>query len=160
FKLLDRVTLEERMTERLNNTSTFQNLLYNPYDRSGGYNPPPPQAYKTVGHLIVLPVAHMVFGIDPVNKKVLWEKNLYGSGTPQINPNNPMIIDPHDNTLNILYTDGWIQRLGQAGPVEASYVCVQTREGMVVLEPVSGRTLWTRSDVSPRSHVFGDAEHI
>ena len=28
------------------------------------------------------------------------------------------------------------------------------------IDPVTGRTLWMRSDVNSRSHVFGDEQHI
>jgi hypothetical protein len=44
--------------------------------------------------------------------------------------------------------------------VSASYACLQTREGLVVVEPVSGRTLWTRSDVSAKCNLFGDDDYI
>ena len=66
--------------------------------------------YQTVGHAIVLNVGHMVFGLDPVNQKVLWEKSLLGaSGLPASSQVTP---DPRDGTLQILYQDGWVQRLG------------------------------------------------
>jgi outer membrane protein assembly factor BamB len=53
-----------------------------------------------------------------------------------------------------------VQRLGQTGPIEANYICLQTREGLVAVDPVSGQTLWTRSDVPASSYVFGDAQHV
>ena len=30
-------------------------------------------SFQNLGHLVVLPLAHMVYGIDPINKKVLWD---------------------------------------------------------------------------------------
>jgi hypothetical protein len=34
------------------------------------------------------------------------------------------------------------------------------RDALTAIDPVTGRTLWTRTDVSSRSHVFGDEQNI
>ncbi len=126
-------------------------------------------AYRTVGHLIVLPVAHMVYGIDPVNRRVLWEKNLAAGGGPvavNVNhPNGPQwqgvpVVDPRDGSVLLSFADGWAQRLGQTGPLEGATICVQTRDTLTALDPLSGRTLWSRSDVNPRNHIFADENHV
>src|SRR5262249_41347624 len=36
----------------------------------------------------------------------------------------------------------------------------QTRDGLMALDPVNGRTLWTRTDVTARANVFGDEDHL
>jgi outer membrane protein assembly factor BamB len=156
FKLIDRKTNEERWSENLTHTQ-FGTYLY-------GYTPQgvqfaPRHKYHMVGHIVVLPVAHMVFGIDPVNKKVLWEKNLFGS-TKSMPQQQNIMPDPRDGQLVIMYQDGYQQKLGQMGPVGASYVCLQTRDGLLAIDPVTGRTLWTRSDVSTRSQLFGDDDYV
>lgn len=152
FKLLDRATGEEKWSQKLTPTN-FQSFIY-AGQPTGGLR----FLFHNLGHLVVLPVGHMVFGIDPVNKQVLWEKNLFGtSGIPA---QSSIIPDPRDGTLQIVYQDGWVQRLGQTGPVQPSYVCLQTREGLTALEPVSGKVLWVRGDISPRSHVFGDDQYL
>src|SRR5262249_33029219 len=69
LKVLDRVTNEERWSQNLTRTN-FMNFLYN----FGNPNQPPRFQYHAVGHLFVLSLGHMVFGLDPVNKKVLWER--------------------------------------------------------------------------------------
>src|SRR5262249_46456307 len=33
-------------------------------------------------------------------------------------------------------------------------------EALVAVDPLSGRVLWTRSDVSPRNHVFSDEDNV
>jgi outer membrane protein assembly factor BamB len=155
LKLTDRTTNAETWSVNLTRTM-FQNFLWM------GVNPnnPPRYPYHTVGHVIVLPLAHLVFGIDPLSKQVLWEKSLTGSAqAPQPNGNN-LSVDPKDGTLTILYPDGYVQKLGQTGPIEASYVCLQTRDGLLALDPTSGKTLWTRSDVSTRAGLFGDGENV
>lgn len=151
FKLIDRSTNEEKWTQKLTQTN-FQNYIY----QSPNQNPR--FSYYNVGHMVVLPVGHMVFGIDPLNKQLLWEKNL--TGTSGIPPEARIMPDPQDGTLVIAYQDGWVQRLGQTGPIQPSYVCLQTREGLIAIEPTTGKTLWVRSDVTPRSHVFGDDQYV
>jgi hypothetical protein len=111
-------------------------------------------------------MANMVFGLDPVNKKLLWEKNLFApldghAGNQDKSLQNcSLTIDPRDGAAMIVWQDGWIQRLGQTGPLEGNVICLQTREALLGIDPVTGRTLWTRSDVSPRCHIFGDEQMI
>jgi outer membrane protein assembly factor BamB len=153
LKLVDRNTNEERWDLPLTKTM-FQNLVYGQQGTRFGY--------QTMGHLVVLPLGHMVYGINPITGKQLWEKNLQApvntTGNPP--PYNQLIVDPQDNSLQVIYPDGWIQRLGQTGSLEGTVICLQTREALLAIDPLTGRTLWTRSDVSPRSHVFSDAERV
>ncbi len=146
LKVTDRQTGDERWSQSL--SSTFFATLAPQASQPNG----PRFDYQTMGHLMVLQLGHMVFGLDPVNKQLLWEKNLFGSALSQ----NPQVVAAGNGVLNITYPDGWMQRLGQAGPVEPAAVCLQTREGLIALDPVTGRMLWTRSDVLARSQVFGD----
>jgi outer membrane protein assembly factor BamB len=122
--------------------------------------PGPRYAYHTVGHVIVLPVGHMVFGIDPLNKgEVLWERSLLGA---QGQPSNGthVVTDPKDDSVQIFYQDGFIQRLGQAGPALPGYVCLLTKDGLLALDPVTGETLWTRADGKSHGQVFGDDRRV
>jgi outer membrane protein assembly factor BamB len=155
FKLIDRKTNEERWSENLTHTR-FGEFMY---VWTGQQQVTPRYKYHMVGHIVVLPLAHLVFGIDPVNKKVLWEKSLLGA-TKNMPQQQQFNVDPRTGQLVILYHDGYQQRLGQMGPMGASYVCLQTRDGLLAVDPVTGRTLWTRNDVSPRSELFGDDEYV
>jgi outer membrane protein assembly factor BamB len=120
--------------------------------------------FQTLGHLVVLELGHMVFGIDPMGKgRVLWEKNLSSlPGSEKAAPGNfSTSMDPKDGSLVLVYTDGWTQRLGgESGPLQGGVICLQMRDQLTAIDPVSGRTLWTRGDVTSRSHVFGDDQHI
>jgi outer membrane protein assembly factor BamB/tetratricopeptide (TPR) repeat protein len=120
-------------------------------------------SYQTLGHVIVLQLGHMVFGVDPLNKgRVLWEKNL--SSLPGSATTPPyyqsLSVDPKDGAVVVLYSDGWMQRLGETGPLQGGVICLQMRDSLTAIDPVSGRTLWTRSDVNSRCHIFGDEQHI
>ena len=50
--------------------------------------------------------------------------------------------------------------LGKSATIQPGYVCLATRDGLEVSEPVSRKPLWTRRNVSGRLQVYGDARHI
>jgi outer membrane protein assembly factor BamB/tetratricopeptide (TPR) repeat protein len=151
-KVHDRATGEEKWSSNLTRTQ-FQQFLY-----TGNPNQQPTFPFYSIGHVVVLNLGHMVFGLDPVNKRVLWEQNLLGaSGLQQ---HNNIMVDPKDGTLQIFYQDGWVQRIGQALPIQPGYVCLQTRDGLIAIDPINGKTLWTRNDVTTRAHLFGDGGHV
>jgi len=122
--------------------------------------------FQTQGHLVIVTLGHRVFAIDPLNKgRVVWQKNL--SMLPKSDTEAPYPMntnfpwDQRDGSVSILYTDGSAQRLGgQSGALQAGVVCIQTRDAMSALDPVTGRVLWTRTDVNSRAHIFGDDEHL
>jgi outer membrane protein assembly factor BamB len=157
--LVDRATGDVRWKQPVTMTQ-FGNMAY-----GNGMPNMPRYKYQTLGHLVVLHAGRLVFGIDPVHKLLLWEQNLT---TGQSNSPRQMggmavqdqITVDQDGSVDITYQDGWRQRLGQAGPLGANTVCVQTREALLALDPVTGRTVWTRSDVNPHSHLFGDEDII
>ncbi|HEV3258768.1 MAG TPA: PQQ-binding-like beta-propeller repeat protein, partial [Gemmataceae bacterium] len=151
-KLTDSHTGEERfLSQNLNNVNT--QYLYN-----NGY-PSARFPYQVEGHLLVLNLGHMVYAFDPIDKKLLWERNLFGSGAP--NPNQgQQVIPDRDGGLEVVYPEGFRMRLGKPGPVRASYVCLLTRQGLEARDPISGTVLWTKTNTSPRSQIFGDEEHV
>jgi outer membrane protein assembly factor BamB/tetratricopeptide (TPR) repeat protein len=122
--------------------------------------------YRTLGHLVVLPAGTMVYGIDPVNHRVLWEKDLTGFTGP-VGPNGPLdqmhppVVDPRDGTVLVTYgSNSYAQRLGQTGPLEGQTICVQIRDTLTALDPLTGRILWSRMDISPRNYLFADEEYV
>jgi outer membrane protein assembly factor BamB len=112
--------------------------------------------YQLAGHLVVLNLGPVVYAIDPISRKKLWEQSLYSGVSPQ---NNNVRVEP-DGTLQVIFPDGYTQRLGQTGPVTASYVCLNTRDGLMALDPLTGTTLWTKTDVPARTQLFGDDQYI
>jgi outer membrane protein assembly factor BamB/tetratricopeptide (TPR) repeat protein len=123
--------------------------------------------YRSLGHLVVLPVGHMVYGLDPVNQKVLWERNLAGGAridphqqVPSQLQTTQLVVDPLDGSLQAVFQDGWKQRLGQAGPLQGSVICLQTRDGLEAVDPLSGQTLWKRSDIASHADLFADESYV
>jgi outer membrane protein assembly factor BamB len=158
LQLLDGASGEERWGANLTRTM-FQQMLY-----GNGQAHQVRFPFQNVGHLVVLPVGHMVFGIDPVGQRKLWEKDLAGSRTGPQQPNGPqynqIAADPRDGSLQIYYPDGWVQRLGGVGNLEGAVLFLQTHEALLAVDPLTGRTLWTRSDVGNKNHLFSDEENV
>jgi outer membrane protein assembly factor BamB/tetratricopeptide (TPR) repeat protein len=152
FKFEDAATGQEQWAVPLTRTS-FQNFL----NASGAANSSP-FAYHTAGHVVVLNLGHVVFALDPVQRRVLWEKNLIGPAT-LANYSN-IVADPADGTPQLVYADGWVQRVGRVAAVTPTAFCLLLRDGLVALEPRTGATLWARSDVSVNNQVFDDGERV
>jgi outer membrane protein assembly factor BamB len=121
--------------------------------------------YRTTGHLMIVPDGHMVYGVDPINMKIVWERNLAGSakidnptGQQMLTPRS-YAVDPRDGSIQVAYID-WKQRLGQVGAVGGGVVCLHTHDGLEALDPLTGNTLWKRSDVAAATEIFADDEYI
>jgi len=132
----------------------------------------PALAVQGMGHLLVLQLGYMVYGIDPVSsraQRVLWEKNLLtgagivaaaGGARPAFQPGNfSPGVDP-DGTPTILFADGFVQRLGTPAALDSGVLCLQTRDTLLAIDPLTGRVLWTRSDVRSTARITCDAGHV
>jgi tetratricopeptide (TPR) repeat protein len=155
LRLVDVSTGEERWKLRPPTPTQFQQIA-----NANGQGHRVRFGYQSMGHLVVVQIGHMVLGLDPMGKgRILWEKNL--SSLPGGAPlPTEYVFDAKDNTIRVLYSDGWVQRLGQTGPLAAGVVCLQMRDNLTAVDPITGRTLWTRTDVNSRTKVFGDEQHV
>ena len=101
-----------------------------------------------------------VYAYDVADKKKLWELDLFGS-TP-----NPAVQQQgrkqqmEADGLRLTYQDGWSTKVGQQWVVEATYTVVLTKDGLIAKDNARGTVLWTKSNVSPRTHMIGDGEFV
>lgn len=152
LRLVDRYTGAVRFSQSLNP----QNVSYL-YNSAGNARLP----YQVQGHMLVFNHGVMVYGVDGLTGKQLWEKNLFGLGNP-VNPNQGIgtSVDK-DGTIELFFNgSNFRMRLGRAGPVQPSYVCLQTRRGLIAFNPFDGKTHWTRGGITPHSRLFGDPDHV
>jgi outer membrane protein assembly factor BamB len=152
LRLRERGSQREVWRQALTRTQ-FANLL-----NSINPNDPRHLHYHLSGHLFVLPVGHLVFALDPIGKRVLWEKSLLGRESVGGGAN--LMMDPQDGRLQFVYPDGLVQKLGQRGPLTSTCFCFQSNDGLAVLDPLTGEVLWTRDDVDPLARVFADDEYV
>ena len=156
LSLVDRSTGEERMAESL----ARRNLLSTTFNTGAGYNPQtifPKFTYQAVGHLMVVSAGNIVYAVDPVRRRVLWDLNLAYPGE-SASTNSPLqgnlIMD--GGTMWVAHNDGYRQRTGQTGPLLPHAAILLTREGMMAIDPINGRTLWIRQDIPSDSHLLTD----
>ena len=57
-------------------------------------------------------------------------------------PNLAQVIRDRDGNFQLLATDGWVQSIGQVGPIGPGFVCVQARKGLDRPDPITGTVLW------------------
>jgi outer membrane protein assembly factor BamB len=162
---LERGSKKEVWSHNPNNLTNYQYYSYlNNYSQTHLFPNASFRFYQVKGHLAALQIGPMVYGLDLVNKKTLWEKNLLEQA-PQINTNYQINPNQWDGTLEMMTWDRfggqpYTRKLGMLGNLEAGYVSIQTQNGLVVLDPIKGTELWTKSDLPARTQVFGDDRHI
>ncbi|MFQ3593114.1 MAG: PQQ-binding-like beta-propeller repeat protein, partial [Gemmataceae bacterium] len=130
--------------------SNFGQIIQNLNNMNQGFQPD--FGYQTLGHTVILTLGNRVYGIDPLGKepRVLWTQNL--SLLPNSDTNPPMwtglTMSQRDDSLLLTYSDGSMQRLGANGALTASVVCLPRRDSLTAIDPITGRELWVRTDVS------------
>lgn len=174
LKLIDKLGKddkpEERIISKLNQQTFIQNitmqLQQNAYN-SRNYNQPA-LGYQTLGHLAVMQLGPMVYALDPVTRRVLWEKNLLAGPTsplgtgprPGSAPGGIMFGTEQDGTPTVQFQEGFIQRLGMPALLDSGVVCLQMRDALMAVDPITGRTLWVRGDVRSSARIFCDEGHV
>jgi outer membrane protein assembly factor BamB/tetratricopeptide (TPR) repeat protein len=153
LKLFDRAgddsEKKEVWTQNISETSRLGNMF-----QGGPSNVHFP--HQHLGHLVVLSLGPLVYGIDPIERKVLWDKNLHGPGLGSM---GTMMPDANGR-IGVYYAEGFFRKVGQAGPIEPAYVCLINRDTITAVDPTTGQPLWTKSDVSTHTEVFGDNQYL
>jgi outer membrane protein assembly factor BamB len=153
LRLLDRDTEEVRWSV----TAPATRAAYTHYNTNNLRFP-----IYTKGHLVIAYVGHVVYALDPVAKKKLWDRDLLS--LDRVDMSQPyqqyaLTVDK-EGALHLFNPMGTNDGLGQIGPVTASFVCLRTPDGLVALDPVKGNVLWTKTDLAQQTHLFGDDQYI
>ena len=148
FKLVDRRDGKEKLSVPVN--ENFNQFMYP--DAEHGHEPrlrpvpggpmnqqvqPNRFGYHSVGHLIVANLGQYLVAVDAVTHRKLWDKNLLGDHGPG---NGGLQYNATDETLQTMFADGMLMTVAQGGPVEAGYVSLLTRDGLMALDPLTGKT--------------------
>lgn len=111
------------------------------------------------GHLLVFQNGIHVYAFDLLERKKLWERNLFGN--EQLSgPTQQYFNLDADGTVVLVSNQGTLRRIGQLGPVTQTYVCLKTRDGLIALDPIRGTELWQKSDVTGHIEIFGDEQAV
>jgi outer membrane protein assembly factor BamB len=115
------------------------------------------------GSLLLVQTGILVHCIDLTEKKILWDFNILGDAKLDLN-NMPYEVQagpqngvPLITTLNL---NGTLLNIGRSTILQSNYACIITKDGLTTLDPYTGSKLWTRTNIVPKSIIFGDASHI
>lgn len=169
LKLVDVSTNKELWSTRLDpvdmNTRFFIYLYSQIQNNGNAYMPEADFRYFQVkGHLAVLQVGAMAYGIDLDNPRILWQRALLDSNLLKgVSPQN--VLPDQDGRLVLAVYNPLARapqqiRMGEVGTVQASYVCLLKQNNLEVVEPLTGKVLWELDNVSRNTRAFGDDEYI
>lgn len=121
------------------------------------YAPPIGNRAQVSGHLTVVSVGTQIVAIDPLGTadapgaRILWRQPLTEIASSAVLP----IAAAGRRGRN-----PYSEFSGMMGPVTRDYVCFQRGRKLLVLDPISGRPLWTRDGMAPGAELLGDEEFI
>lgn len=123
---------------------------------------------RTCGNLVIVSLGQQILAIDTLSAgtagiaRVLWMQELSDSL-----PGIPNQVGVHVRQIELqwgqrrnLVSDGFGRPVGVLGALSSEYCCFQRGREILAVEPISGETLWTRSDIEPASEIFGDDELV
>jgi outer membrane protein assembly factor BamB/tetratricopeptide (TPR) repeat protein len=96
--------------------------------------------FQLKGHLAVANLGSVVIGVNLMDRRMLWHRTIV-----------------HPSSADDLEGAGSV---GQTGPVDSPYVCLQTRRDFQVADALTGRLLWRRVDFAVQISMFGDDRHV
>jgi hypothetical protein len=115
------------------------------------------------GHLAVLYLGHTLFGVDFIERRKLWERDLLARDQQRLESlaqQALMFRLDGEGGLYLIASQGSQQKLGQVGALTKSYLCLRTPEGLEAVDPLHGTILWKKADVSAHTQIFGDDEYL
>jgi outer membrane protein assembly factor BamB len=145
------------------NNIVLQNM-YNPMNPRQAYHAEAGfRFFSAKGHLAVLQVGITACGVDLDTGKVLWRQTLYDPtkvpnavGTWQVMADERGGLWALHNTPNGQAKS----RIGRVGAVQPTYVALVTHKGLMVIDPLDGSALWSKSGMANNIEIFGDDQHI
>jgi outer membrane protein assembly factor BamB len=112
---------------------------------------------EAVDHLLVVAVGPTLLGIDLLERRVRWSRNMLDEASARAG----IMGVVGDGTVAVATADGQsLRRMGWVGPAGLTGILVHNRTGLTCLDTASGAVRWMRSDVPAQVTVFGDGERL
>jgi outer membrane protein assembly factor BamB/tetratricopeptide (TPR) repeat protein len=112
--------------------------------------------YRIEGHVAIATVGHLAYGIDLLEHRLLWTRDL-GDKTTQ--PINNVFAFDQTGRLAVSYQDGFIQPLGRIGPIQPGVVCLTARRRLFALDPLTGEQHWALQLTEDLPEILGDEQY-
>lgn len=117
------------------------------------------------GHLAVVQVGTMAYCLDLENPRIIWRRALFDDDLIRqgITPQN--IMPDQDGRLVMMIYNRVARasqriRIGEVGAVQASYVALVKQNELEVLDPLTGKVLWSKDNIPNSTRAFGDDQFI
>ena len=146
-----RVSLRDGKDNNFNNNNPFLN--------NGQMNPA-----RVSGHVVLVSLGYQILAIDSLGSsagdgaRILWRHDLVDRSANPGFQLQPHVIQVPWAVPRVVPADQFGRPLGNIGPITPTIACYQRVRNVIAVHPLSGETLWTRSDAEPGSDVFGDDE--
>lgn len=134
------------------------------HDRGGfnnmGFNPAINHV-RVDGHFLLASLGYQLVAIDALGSpgkggpRVLWRQDL-GDGSGFTRQATIRAINMPGGIPRVQAVDMHGRPIGNTGPIGEDFVCYQRLRNLTVVHPLTGQTLWVRSDVPAGSEIFGD----
>ncbi len=118
--------------------------------------------YRIIGHLAVVHAGPLVVGLDLLDHRVRWTRNLL-TDLPLARANNVRNTPAGTaSTFEVVVaeTERVLQRAGLVGPAFPDTLYLQTPQGLAAVDPATGQPRWQRAEPGPLLQVFGDTTHL
>ncbi len=118
------------------------------------------------GHLLVVVLGNRFIVLDGLaagdRPRQLWHRDLFES-VPGPNRNRGVNIQQvvlPGGARRIVVLDQYRRPLGEVGPITDEFICYQSGKTVYAADPLTGRTLWERHNISRGGKLFGDQETV
>jgi outer membrane protein assembly factor BamB len=112
--------------------------------------------YRADGHLAVVNLGYMAYGIDLFERRLLWARDLSDKSAPVLQ--SALAQDDRGRVYGS-YADGLNQPLGRIAPIQVAAVCLSVRGKLAALDPLRGELLWTSALNDLQADLFADDTH-
>ena len=117
-----------------------------------------------IGHLLVLQLGAELFGISPFDGsgeprvQRLWSVDMANGNRQEDHEYVPAVPGFAEEQLTML--DAFSRPIAKVGPIQAGYLCFQTRGKLVCLDTSTGQRLWQRYELPRQAICSGDSQNI
>lgn len=135
-------------------------------ERSGyTFNPTLSHA-RLDGHMLLVSMGFQVLAVDTVGTasrpgpRVLWRHDVTDTlpGMPRHMGIHGRVVNMPWGVPRFMAADAYGRPVGNTGPILADVVCFQRNRNLLAVDPLTGKTVWTRHGTAPGSDIFGDDE--
>ncbi|MEX0978583.1 MAG: hypothetical protein WDZ48_07015, partial [Pirellulales bacterium] len=144
-----------------------QGMRRMPANRSA-YNIPSINYAGVYGGLVVVSLGTRLIAVDTLRggdssaNRILWSEDLNDQigGLVPMQSIVPRPVNVKWGPPRYIAEDAFTRRYGTMGPVTTDGVCFQRLHDLCCVDPLSGKSIWTRGNVDVGLDLFGDEEYL